>query len=65
MYLISRIAKSPMSVAAAAAGIWIRAPFRCDETETRMWYGLLATAPAYRSAQRALHSADRLWLMQY
>jgi hypothetical protein len=64
MYLISRIAKSPIS-AAAAAGMWICAPFRSSETGTGMWYGLLATAPAYRSAQRALHSADRLWPMQY
>jgi hypothetical protein len=62
MYLISRIARSPV---AAAAGAWIRAPFRGGETGTGMWYGLLATAPPYRSAQRARHSADRLWPMQY
>jgi hypothetical protein len=57
MYLISRIARSPVT---AAAGVWIRAPFRASETGTGMYYGLLAIAPRYRSAQRALHSADRL-----
>jgi hypothetical protein len=61
MYLISRIARGPVT---AAAGAWIRAPYR-GETVTGMWYGLLATAPPYRSTQRALHSADRLWPMQY
>jgi hypothetical protein len=62
MYLISRIARSPVT---AAAGVWLRAPFRASETGTGMWYGLLATAPPYLSVQRALHSADRLWPMQY
>jgi hypothetical protein len=62
MDLINKIANSPVT---AAAGAWIRAPFRGGETGTGMWYGLLATAPPYRSAQRARHSADRLCPMQY
>jgi hypothetical protein len=62
MDLINKIANNPVTLAAA---VWMRAPFRSGETGTGMWYGLLATSPSYRSAQRALHSADRLWPMQY